>query len=424
MNARDSELPTNRFDLPWGAWYRDELHPLQLPETWQVDWLASVEAPSLEPLDFEQSLDRPIAAPSLADWARGGRSACIVVDDLARPTRAADVLPAVLDRLQAGGLERQQIRLVVATGTHGPLTAQQIAWKVGPDVASQYRVESHDAAGDLIDTGISYGSTSLRLNRTFVEADRKLGIGTVLPHAFAGYSGGAKLVLPGLADVVATARSHKFVQLGLRGGGDPNTNRFRLEIEQLARQIGFDYLIAVVTDSHRHTTAVFAGDPVHAHRAACQRAAQLHDIPLRKTYDLLILNAYPKDAELVQIDNALGALKSLPQHAVQESGVILLTSAASAGLGHHGLFGPGGASYRSPTQRRQLGSRELWLYAPGVDAATARLLHWEGYPFFQSAEQLGQALAARFPAPIRVGILPCAPMQRLIDHRATQENVA
>ena len=109
----------------------------------------------------------------------------------------------------------------------------------------------------------------LKINRTFLQSDIKVGVGSVLPHSFAGYSGGAKLMLPGLADLQATARSHKFVQMGLRGGRDPNQNRFRLEIEQLARQLGFQYAVCIVPNSRRETAGVVCGDVVAAHRRAC-----------------------------------------------------------------------------------------------------------------------------------------------------------
>ncbi len=242
------------------------------------------------------------------------------------------------------------------------------------------------------------------------------------PHSFAGHSGGAKLLLPGLADVAATARSHKFVQMGLRGGGDPNENRFRLEIEQLARQLGLHYTVCLVPNARCQTAGVFAGDLVSAHRAACRAAARAYATPIRHTCDCLVLNAYPKDIDLVQAENALVALKTARSPVVKEQGVLLLCTAASEGLGHHGLFAPGGASYRAPRPKRALGGRELWLYAPGVSETEARQMFWEGYPFFRDPAQLCEALRQKFPGGATAAVMPCAPMQQLDDQRTTTTN--
>ena len=404
--------------LPWAAWYEDTVHVLTLPERWQVDTLEPEPAPAWSVRQIEAALNDPIESPPLTELARQGRSACLVVDDLARPTKATDVLPKLIDQLCEGGISSEAITVLVATGTHGLPDKRQIAWKVGVETAAVCRVEVHDAAAALASTGITYGRQELRINRSFLEADVKVGVGAVLPHSFAGYSGGAKLMLPGLADVDATARSHKFVQMGLRGGRDPDQNRFRLEIERLARELGFRYTVCVVPNGRRETAGVFAGDLVAAHRRACEAAAGFYATPLRATYDCLLLNAYPKDVDLIQAENVLVSLKTTNTPAVRDGGVLLITTAAAEGLGRHGLFAPGGASYREPRPKRALGNREVWLYAPNVDRRDARKIHCREYPFFPNARALLEGLAKRFPDYARVGVLPRAPMQQLEDRRA------
>jgi len=418
LSMLDKTIQSAAVRLPWGAWYEDTTHRLPLPRAWQVDRLEPADAPGWAPERIEAALVAPIASPPLAELARGRRTAAIVVDDLARPTRTADVLPALIEQLEGAGLDRSGITVLVATGTHGALTPEQIERKLGADVAKTVRVEVHDARTSTLPTEIRYGNEPLRINRTFLEAELKLTVGCVLPHSFAGYSGGAKLLLPGLADVKATARSHKFVEMGLRGGGDPNENRFRLEIERLARELGLSYTVCVVPNSRRETAGVFAGDLVAAHREACRTAARVYATPLGETYDCVVLNAYPKDVDLVQAENALVALKTARAPVVHEEGMLVIATAASEGLGRHGLFAPGGASYRAPRPKRALGRRELWLYAPGVTETDARQLHWEGYPFFRDAAALCEALAERFPGPARAAVLPCAPLQQIDDHRS------
>ncbi len=409
--------PAAVVELPWGAWHGDDRHDLGLPKHWSTDVLKAHSATPCTEADIEQALSDPIGSAPLEELASGCRSVCIVVDDLARPTRAGDVLPPLLARIIRAGIEETSIDIVVATGSHGPVERVGVAQKVGEAIAVRYRVRCHDCRSPLADTGMAYGDRTLQINRTFFEADLKIVVGCVLPHSFAGYSGGAKLVIPGLANIEATARSHKFVQMGLRGGGDPNENRFRTEAEDIARQIGLRFAVCVVTDSSRRTTAICAGDPVQSHRAACEIARDAYATELRCDYDVAVLNAYPKDIDLVQADNAFVALKTAAKPIVQTDGLYVLTTAASEGLGRHGLFAPGGVSYRKPAKKRQLAGRELWIYAPALAVTDVRQLYWEGYPVFDDADDLKRALHQRFPADARCVVFPCAPMQQVRDLR-------
>ncbi len=406
-------------DLPWGAWYRDGYHRLELPAHWSVDVLGPRDAPACSAEAISEAIRSPLESPTLRELAAGRKSACIVVDDLARPTQASQILPSVLQELAEAGLPREAIRMVVATGSHGAVDARGRAWKVGDETASQYAVECHDCRRGLAPTGIEYGQRELKVNRTFFQAELKIAIGSVLPHSFAGYSGGAKLLLPGLSDLEATARSHKFVQLGLRGGGDPNENRFRLEAERYARQLGLDFAVCVVTNRRRETSHVCAGDVVAAHRRACALGAGVFRTDVTAEYDCALFNAYPKDVDFIQSENAFVVLKGAKSPIVRSGGALVLTTAASEGLGHHGLFGPGGASYRPPVKRRRLGDRELWIYAPTVPRDDVRKLYWEGYPVFHEPAELARSLARRFAGPTKAAVFPCAPMQQVHDLRET-----
>jgi lactate racemase len=397
VNPDSTHRPT--IELPWGAWYEEGVQRLDLPPGWSCDILHPRGAPPVDADEIARALDSPVACSRLEELAAGCRTACVIVDDLARPTRAADLLPPVLECLHTAGVPPDGVRIVIATGSHAPLSAEQWTRKVGSRIASSYHIESHDCHGAVAKTGIAYGDGELEINRTFYEADLKIGIGSVLPHSFAGYSGGAKLVLPGLANLAATARSHKFVQLGLRGGADPNENRFRHEAEKLARQLGLGFIVCAVPGCHGETAAVVAGDVVAAHRQACEAARRAFYTKLdarRTPYDCLLLNAYPKDVDLIQAENAFVALKGVRSPIVREDGVVILASATSEGLGRHGLFEPGGVSYTTPKPKRALGNRELWLYTPNLSNADVHRLYWSGYPVFQEADRLVWALAERF----------------------------
>ncbi len=398
--------------LPWGAWYAETEHSLIMPGEWEIDVLQAAGAPPLSQANFIAAIRSPLGTEPLQELARGCRTACVAVDDLARPTRTSDLLPIVIRELQAAGINDEAISIVVATGTHGPPPVELLRAKVGGELPERIRVECHRPEIS-VPCGVTYGNQPLRLNETFLKADLKLAIGCVLPHPFAAYSGGAKMVIPGLSDIQAAKRSHKFVQMGLRGGNNPDENRFRTEIETLAIKLGLRFVLCAVVNGDRRTVGLFAGHPVAAHRAACRMASRVFATSVKKQYDVAFVNAYPKDIDLIQSRTAFGILRSGLHPLVHENGLYILSTAASEGLGRHGLFGPGGACYQPPRRLRILAGRDAWIYAPSVSREEAARVFWSGYRHFQTREALLGALKERFGHALRMAVVPNAPMQKL-----------
>jgi len=396
--------------LPWGAWYADTMRTFPVPEHWIVETLRMADGTALSAQALEAAIDTPVGTPSLEEVARGARSAAIAVDDLTRPTRAEALVTALLQRLNAAGIEDRNIAVVIASGAHREADARDIALKLG-SVAGRVRVEGHAPHGDLVDTGVRLGGVPVRLNRTFAQADVRIGVGAVLPHPFAGFGGGGKIVIPGLADLDVLARTHKYALMGLSGNTGLEGNRFRGDMEQAVRTIGLQWTLNVVVNSTRDTAHAVAGDMVDAHRRAAQLAAdvgrtQAPDAPL----DALVVNAYPKDAELLQIESALVAVRGGALSWLRPGAPIVLTAACSAGCGTHELFGPGGRLFRPPMQRRSLGDHPLVIFAEGASPNDGRHVFWEGYRFTSRWEDVVGAIEAANRKP-RVGILPCGPLQ-------------
>ena len=176
-----TDMPQQIVELPWAAWFQDTVHPLCFPSSFSVDVLQPPATDACHQNQIDKALDAPVDATRIEQLCRSSDRVCIVVDDLARPTRMAGVLASVLRRLHDVGIEPSRITIVIATGTHSPLTEQQARWKVSDEIADRYTVKSHDAES-TVSTGIAYGKETLKINQTFLQADFKIGITTILPH--------------------------------------------------------------------------------------------------------------------------------------------------------------------------------------------------------------------------------------------------
>ena len=398
------------FALPWGAWYGDEARAFPVPDHWTVEMLRMADAAALSDAGLERALDAPVGAARLEEVARGASRVAIAVDDLTRPTRAERLVLALLRRLNAAGVEDGKISVVIASGAHREADARDIALKLGDVVPRRVRVEGHAAHGDLVDTGVRLGGVAVRLNRTFFAADVRIGLGAVLPHPFAGFGGGGKIVIPGLADLDVLARTHKYALMGLTGSTGLEGNRFRSDMEQAVRTIGLHWTLNVVVNSSRDTAHVVAGDLVEAHRAAAALASQVgRTAPPSAPLDALVVNAYPKDGELLQVESALVAVREgMPW--LRPQAPIVLAAACPAGCGTHQLSGPGGRLFRPPMRRRSLGDHPVIVFAERVPQEVAHTVFWEGYPSASSWSEVLPLLNASVTSP-RVGVLPCAPLQ-------------
>ncbi len=399
--------------IPWAAWCGDYPQPLAFPELWEVQVCAMRDAPALSVEQMRAALRQTIAAPPLREMLQGCGTVAIAVDDLSRPTPTHVLLPFLLEELFAVGMQRENITFVISLGSHTALTPADLAKKLGKSIVTQYRVLNHDCHGALTDLGVSVGKVPVRLNAAFMAADFKILLGSVVPHAFAGFSGGAKMVLPGLSNIESIEWTHKAVMMGLRGkAGTLEGNRFRAEFERVARHAGVQLSINVVVNGNREIAGVFAGDLEAAHRAGASFAREVYATPLpEEPFDIVLLNAYPKDDELLQAENAFMFHHTAPPGYLKEDGVIVMSSACSLGMGHHGLFGVNQRLYRQPAPKGFLGSRQLVAFMPGVTEEEFHQVYWEGYPHFITWEATIDFLMEKYSERTRVGVLPCGSIQ-------------
>ena len=396
--------------LPWGAWIEEREVELPLPAGWSVD-IASIDGRARGP-SLAEALAAPIDAPAIEDLARDARTAVIAVEDITRPAAAGEVLDALLDRLEAGGIPAERVKVIVALGGHGPMHRHELQLKLGERVMRECDVWNHHPYENLVDLGTSRGGLPIHINRNFAEADVRLAVGSVVPHPYAGFGGGGKIVLPGLAGIETLEMNHRPAVTGLSGAGlgVVEGNRARAEMEEIALAAGLQAVVNIVPGADRRARGFFYGHPVAAHRKAVELARQVFRTPVRPGAEAVLLNAYPKDAELLQVGNAFNAYRTCPEPPAREGGVVIVAAACPFGRGYHSVHGPGGRIYRDPIPRPYLEGRRLIVYAPLLSRHDVRKSFWEGYEHARDWQRVCRGLEESFPEGGRILVFPTAPL--------------
>ena len=403
----------SRIALPWAAWNGDRTLQLADHMNWRIKTYAMQDADECEEDELADALENPIGTPGLAELVSGANRIAIAVDDLSRPTPTAQVLELVFAELDNAGVPHDKIDIIISLGTHTALGEEQLRKKLGDTIVDTIRISNHDCNAALKAAGVHVGKTEVQLNKHFLAADFRILIGSVVPHHFAGFSGGAKMVLPGLSNLDAIAWTHKAVMMGLRGKpGTLENNRFRAEFERVARHIGIDFCVNVVVNSRREIAGLFAGDLIEAHRKAAEFASETYATVTPRNLDVAIFNCYPKDTELLQAENAFMYLHTAGEALVKEGGTIIVTTACSEGMGRHGLFEPeNGVLYRKPMPKRFLKDRRVIFYSPGVERDEFYQIYYDSYHFANNWNDVNELLREWYPDGCDVGVFPTASIQ-------------
>ena len=355
--------------VPWASWFGDYEIELAFPADWQVEVCSPPGGPDIGEEGIRQAFANPIGSPRIGEMAGGKRSAAIVVDDLSRPTPASRVLPFLLAELTEAGIARDDILIILGVACHRQLMREDMEKKLGGEILGTVRVKNHFAWDHLTYLGTTSRGTPVHVNSDFLAADFKVCLGGILPHGGPGFGGGAKLVLPGVTGIETTYYNHRPVAMGGPGKGlnRVDDNESRLDIEETARMTGLDVIVNTVVNPRRGIAGLFVGDMVAAHRAGVAFARLALTTPAPANADIVVLNAYPKDTEFVQIGLALNPWLSASKPLVHERGTLVITSAASEGFGFHSLHGPDGHLPNIHSLRRGLGDRKMIILSPNVN---------------------------------------------------------
>jgi nickel-dependent lactate racemase len=285
------------------------------------------------------ALDATIGVAPIEELARGRRSAAISVCDITRPAPNKLVLPPVLSRLERAGIPRENITILIATGLHRPSTGAEIREICGAAVAEQYRVVNHNARNlnEHRNLGTTASGTPVHIDERFVSADLHITLGFIEPHLMLGFSGGRKLIAPGLAaqETIKVLHSPKFMRDARAVEGSIEDNPLHRELLEIARMARHDFVVDVAlgrgAPGARPICGVFAGDPVAAHRRGVAFVSEAMLETLEEPVDAVITTSagYPLDLTFYQSIKGITAAA----HIVKPGGRILLLAACDEGAG-------------------------------------------------------------------------------------------
>ena len=250
------------------------------------------------------ALEHPIAARPLREWIKPNDRVCITFTDLTRATPNHRLIPWLLDFLKH--VPRENITLLNQLGTHRPNTPGELETMLTPAVAKNYCVINHEPENPeaLVQVGVTTDGSPALLNRRFVEASVRIATGFIEPHFFAGFSGGPKNIMPGVAGLETTMSNHRAAHISHRGAtfGVTQGNPIWEEMREIAMRAGATFLLNVTLNEQREITGVFAGDLLQAHAAGCDfvRASAMQKVS--RPFDIVVTtnSGYPLDLNLYQ----------------------------------------------------------------------------------------------------------------------------
>lgn len=333
----------NSIKLPEYSWYEPREVEYFLPDDWQVNVynIAGYDKPALSADEIRKAVISPIGMPPLREYARGRKEVAILFDDLTRSTKVSEIVPYILEELAAAGIADGNIRFIAAVANHQALDRLSMVKKLGEDVLRRFPVYNHCPFLNCTDLGTtSYGTRAL-INSEVVYCDLKIGIGQIVPHPQYGFSGGAKIIMPGVAAYETVVAHHGGTheawkeerrKQGLPSGGYVEGSPVTGDAVEMVKMAGLDMTVDCLVNLWGETAAIYAGALEPAYEKALE-AAKSHYLSVNTgDNDIVIANAFDKAAEYsMAMSTAIPALK-------REGGDVVIITNSPSGQDIHYLF--------------------------------------------------------------------------------------
>jgi nickel-dependent lactate racemase len=308
----------NSLDVP-----DENLFGIFSPSTVKVD------KPDEEIID--EAFAHPIGSDPLPQMLKGRKKVLIVVDDYTRTTPVQKILPRLISELEEAGIKPDDIKILVALGTHRPMNEEEIVKKFGKNIPKRYPILNHPwwDSSQLTYFGETEKGTPLFFNRMVKEVDFIIGIGQIVPHRVSGFSGGGNIIQPGICGEETTGKTHWLsAQFKGREILGKIENPVKEEIEEVAQRVGLKWIINTIQDGSGRLIEVVAGDPVQAYRTGAKRSFEIYQSKLPQEADIVIADSYPYDSDLWLAAKGIYA----SELAVKQGGIVILITLCQEGI--------------------------------------------------------------------------------------------
>ncbi len=322
-------MPTNAKLISQG-----KEHHFNLPESWNL--LAQAEPrdmPAMADLraGVRRALENPIGTGSLAELIPESGYVVIISEDQTRPSPVGAVMEPLVEMLSELGVDDGRVKVVIGRGVHRKATPEELEAKLGRNIVERFPVTVHncDDADNLVLMGMTKRETPVWINRTVAEAELRIAIGTCNPHYFAGYGGGAKLILPGVAGRESIVHNHIMCSHEKATQGITNGNPIWEDMLEAARIAGLHLKIDLVLNINKEVHRLFAGEMEQVQRGAIRALLEIYGLSVPKMADITFTAGYPLEVNLIQSGKAI----LLANEVTKDGGAIVLLSALSDGAG-------------------------------------------------------------------------------------------
>ena len=327
------------YNLPANNLYGDLPVTIDFPDNWEIH-VSEINGYNKKPMEcteLKKAMDQPVGVPTIKEGAKNKKSAVIIIDDITRPTPCKEIAEIVIDELLEARVAKENIWFIAALGGHGPMVREDFIRKLGEDIVDTFEIYNHNVFYNHVYLGTTSNGIPVEINQDVMTAEYKIAIGTMMPHSFYGFSGGAKSILPGIASMNTIIKNHSFTSPSEFNMGNPDT-RIRKDAEEAAAMMGLDFKIDVILNGNAKVCKLFCGDFREEAEAARIYAREHYKAKFIPDCDIVISNSYfkPLEAACAYTPETIASLK--------EGGDYILSAHSPYGCCVHYLYDKWGKS--------------------------------------------------------------------------------
>lgn len=323
-----------KCDIPYG----EKEVELNIPKGNLAEILSprKISLPTNQEDEIRKAINNPIGTPPLEEIVKGGKKVVIICEDITRSAPISKVLAIVIEKLKAAKVNNEHISIIMALGSHRPMTENEIKRKVGEEIYSRFKVVNSEFKdkSKLSDLGEAPGGVRVWANKRVIRGDVKIGVGSIVPHPAIGFSGGGKIIYPGVVGEETVASFHlrsASVNQNLLGKEE---NKVRQEMESWIKKVGLDFIINFVLTPNDELYRVVAGHYIQAHRAGVKFSRHIYGVKATRKVDTVVVSSHPADFDFWQ--GTKGILSG--ELILKDGGKLILLAPCFEGVGPHPSF--------------------------------------------------------------------------------------